>query len=89
MADADGERRATMSQEDVEMENLKASQNRVAALLHNLDDENEEGILYQLSLISINNKTEIVVLNENGELQTEGDVINILTTIKNLYNKVL
>lgn len=33
-----------MSQEDVEMENLKASQNRVAALLHNLDDENEEGL---------------------------------------------
>ena len=53
------------------------------------DDENEEGILYQLSLTSVDNKTEIVVLNENGELQTEGDVINILTTIKNLYNKVL
>ena len=53
------------------------------------DDENEEGILYQLSLISINNKTEIVVLNENSELQTEGDVIIILTTIKNLYNKIL
>ena len=53
------------------------------------DDEDEEGILYQLSLTSINNKTEIVVLNENGELQTEGDVINILTTIKNLYNKIL
>ena len=33
-----------MSQEDVEMENLKASQNRVAALLHDLDDENEEGL---------------------------------------------
>ena len=53
------------------------------------DDEDEEGILYQLSLTSINNKTEIVVLNENGELQTEGDAINILTTIKNLYNKIL
>ena len=53
------------------------------------DDEYEEGILYQLSLTSADNKTEIVVLNENGELQTEGDAINILTTIKNLYNKVL
>ncbi len=53
------------------------------------NDENEEGVLYQLSLTSVNNKTEIVVLNENGELQTEGDAINILTTIKNLYNKVL
>ena len=53
------------------------------------DDEDEEGILYQLSLTSINNKTDIVVLNENGELQTEGDAINILTTIKNLYNKIL
>jgi len=53
------------------------------------DEEDEEGILYQLSLTSINNKTDIVVLNENGELQTEGDAINILTTIKNLYNKIL
>ena len=53
------------------------------------DDENEEGTLYQLSLTSVDNKIKIVVLNENGELQTEGDVINILTTMKNLYNKVL
>ena len=53
------------------------------------DDENKEGILYQLSLTSVDNKTEIVVLNENDELQTEGDVINIIITIKNLYNKIL
>ena len=50
-----------------------------------------EGLARKVISASYNN--EIIeletVLNENGELQTEGDVIKILTTIKNLYNKIL
>ncbi len=53
------------------------------------DDESEEGLLYQLSLTDVNNKTEIVVLKENGELETGNDALNILTTIERIYNKVL
>ena len=53
------------------------------------DDETEEGILYQLSLTDINNRTEIVVLNENGEPETGKDALNILSTLEREYNKVL
>ena len=52
------------------------------------DDESEEGLLYQLSLTNVNNKTEIVVLKENGEPETGNDALNILATIERIYNKV-
>ena len=53
------------------------------------DDENEDGLLYKLSLTGVNNKTEIIILKENGEPETGEDAMNILTTIGRLYNKVL
>jgi len=52
------------------------------------DDESEDGLLYQLSLTDVNNKTEIVVLKENGEPETGNDALNILATIERIYNKV-
>jgi len=53
------------------------------------DDESGEGLLYQLSLTDVNNKTEIVVLKENGEPETGKDALNILSTLERVYNKVL
>ena len=52
-------------------------------------DEDEEGVLYQLNLIDVNNKTEITVLNENGEPEIGRDVLDILVTIERIYNKIL
>ena len=53
------------------------------------DDENNEGLVYQLSLTSVDNKTEIIVLKENGDPETGGDAENILATIERIYNKLL
>jgi len=53
------------------------------------DDESDQGLLYQLSLVDVNDKTEIVVLKENGEPETGGDALNILMTLERIYNEVL
>ena len=53
------------------------------------DDEGEEGLLYQLILTDVNDKTEIAVLNENGEPETGKDALDILVTIERIYNKIL
>ena len=49
------------------------------------DDENEK-LLYQLSLKSVGDKTEIFLLKEDGEVEVEENAANIFNTLQSLYS---
>jgi outer membrane protein assembly factor BamC len=51
-------------------------------------DDEDEGTPYQLSLTGVGNKTEVIVTNEDGEWETGDDAGVILSTLKDLYNRL-
>ena len=51
-------------------------------------DDEDEGKLYQLSLTGVGDKTEVIVMNKDGEWETGEDATDILDTLKGLYNKL-
>jgi outer membrane protein assembly factor BamC len=51
-------------------------------------DDEDEGKLYQLSLTGVGDKTEIIVMNKDGEWETGEDAKVILETLKENYNKL-
>ena len=51
------------------------------------DDENEK-LLYQLSLKSVGDKTEIFLLKEDGEVEVEENAANIFNTLQSLYSNL-
>lgn len=51
-------------------------------------DDEDEGTLYQLSLTGVGAKTEVIVMNEKGEWETGEDAMDILDTLRGLYNKL-
>lgn len=51
-------------------------------------DDEDEGTLYQLSLTGVGNKTEIIVMNKEGEWSTGADADAILDALKENYNKL-
>ncbi len=51
-------------------------------------DDEDEGTLYQLSLTGVGNKTEVIVMNEEEEWATGEDAGVILSTLKDLYNRL-
>lgn len=51
-------------------------------------DDEDEGTPYQLSLTGVGDKTEIIVMNEDGEWETGDDAGNILSTLKDQYNRL-
>ena len=52
------------------------------------DEDEEEGLVYQLSLTGVGAKTEIIVMDEDGEWQTGDDANDILARLKELYNQL-
>lgn len=51
-------------------------------------DDDDEGTPYQLSLTGVGDKTEAIVMNEDGEWETGEDASYILDTLKDIYNKL-
>jgi outer membrane protein assembly factor BamC len=51
-------------------------------------DDEDDGIPYQLSLTGVGTKTEIIVMNEDGEWETGDDAANILDTLRDMYNQL-
>jgi outer membrane protein assembly factor BamC len=51
-------------------------------------DDEDEGTPYQLSLTGVGNKTEVIVMNEKEEWATGEDAGVILSTLKDLYNRL-
>jgi outer membrane protein assembly factor BamC len=51
-------------------------------------DDEDEGTPYQLSLTGVGNKTEVIVMNEDGEWEAGDDAGVILSTLKDLYNRL-
>lgn len=51
-------------------------------------DDEDDGIPYQLSLTGVGNKTEIIVMNEDGEWESGDDAANILDTLMSMYNQL-
>jgi outer membrane protein assembly factor BamC len=51
-------------------------------------DDGAEGKPYQLSLTGVGNKTEIIVMNKEGEWETGEDARAILSTLQDLYNQL-
>ncbi len=51
-------------------------------------DDEDEGKLYQLSLTGVGDKTEVIVMNKDGEWETGEDATVILDTLKGLYNQL-
>ncbi len=51
-------------------------------------NDEDEGTLYQLSLTGVGNKTEVIVMNEEGEWETGEDASVILNTLRDMYNKL-
>lgn len=52
------------------------------------NDEDEEGTRYQLSLTGVGDKTEAIVMNEDGDWATSDDAVNILNALRNEYNRL-
>ncbi|HEY7841601.1 MAG TPA: outer membrane protein assembly factor BamC [Gammaproteobacteria bacterium] len=50
------------------------------------DDANAKGTVYGISLTGMGEKTELIVLNEDGDWETNQDAGRILTIIQNQYN---
>ncbi len=50
--------------------------------------DDDEGTPYQLSLTGVGNKTEVIIMNEEGEWETGDDASVILSTLKDLYNNL-
>lgn len=50
-------------------------------------DDEDEGTSYQLSLTGVGDKTEIIVMDEEGEWETGEDAAVILSTLKEFYNR--
>jgi outer membrane protein assembly factor BamC len=51
-------------------------------------DDEDEGIPYQLSLTGVGDKTEVIVMDKNGEWETGENAAVILNTLKDLYNQL-
>ena len=51
-------------------------------------DDEDEGTPYQLSLTGVGDKTEIIVMDEEGEWEEGEDAGVILSTLKNMYNQL-
>ncbi|MBL1143070.1 MAG: outer membrane protein assembly factor BamC [Proteobacteria bacterium] len=51
-------------------------------------DDEDEGTPYQLSLTGVGNKTEIIVMGEDGEWDTGENAASILAKLKELYNRL-
>lgn len=51
-------------------------------------DDEDEGTPYQLSLTGVGNKTEIIVMDKDGEWETGEDAGMILSRLKELYNQL-
>jgi outer membrane protein assembly factor BamC len=51
-------------------------------------DDDDEGIPYQLSLTGVGDKTEIIVMDEDGEWVTAEDATNLLSRLRELYNQL-
>ena len=52
-------------------------------------DDEDEGMPYQLNLTGVGAKTEIIIMDEDGEWETSEDAGVILTKLKELYNQLL
>ena len=50
--------------------------------------DDDEGKPYQLSLTGVGDKTEIIVMDQEGEWETSEDAEAILSELKDLYNKL-
>ncbi|MCG8324355.1 MAG: outer membrane protein assembly factor BamC [Thiotrichales bacterium] len=50
-------------------------------------DDEPDGRSYQISLTGVGNKTELVVLNENGDWDTGADATEILAMLQKRYNE--
>ena len=51
-------------------------------------DDEDEGTPYQLSLTGVGAKTEIIVMDKDGEWETGEDAVAILAKLKELYNQL-
>lgn len=51
-------------------------------------DDEDEGIPYQLSLTGVGNKTEAILMTEDGEWDSGADAKNILNTFRELYDQL-
>ncbi len=51
-------------------------------------DDEDEGTAYQLSLTGVGDKTEVIIMNKDGEWSTGADANVILETLKEKYNKI-
>jgi outer membrane protein assembly factor BamC len=51
-------------------------------------DDEDEGTPYQLSLTGVGDKTEIIVMDKDGEWEEGEDAKVILSTLKDLYNQL-
>ncbi len=51
-------------------------------------DDDGEGIPYQLSLTGVGDKTEVIVMNEDGDWETNEDAGRILSVLQRLYNNL-
>ncbi|MFT5395217.1 MAG: outer membrane protein assembly factor BamC [Gammaproteobacteria bacterium] len=51
-------------------------------------DDEDEGTPYQLSLTGVGDKTEVIVMNKDGEWSTGADANVILEALKENYNKI-
>ncbi len=50
--------------------------------------DDDEGTPYRLSLTGVGNKTEVVVLNDDGDWVSDGDASSILSVLMNEYNRL-
>ena len=50
--------------------------------------DDDEGIPYQLSLTGVGDKTEVIIMDEDGEWETGEDAGRIMSNLKNLYNNL-
>jgi len=51
-------------------------------------DDEDEGTAYQLSLTGVGDKTEVIIMNKDGEWSTGEEANAILETLKENYNKI-
>ncbi|MCG8379516.1 MAG: outer membrane protein assembly factor BamC [Proteobacteria bacterium] len=51
-------------------------------------DDEDEGIPYQLSLTGVGDKTEAIIMNSDGEWETDEQANNILGRFKDIYNQL-
>jgi outer membrane protein assembly factor BamC len=50
--------------------------------------DDDEGTSYQLSLTGVGNKTEVIVMDKDGEWETGEDAALILSKLKDIYNQL-